>query len=159
MLALRQVALIQPLESLAHWRSRRIGGQLVSCLSFSFQHQLQSAWLDIRQEPVQTGGLHSSESRNHTKVQNRKSTSSIGSSRRDTTLHCTFQAERNPSSAEGLLGTGVTFSADRMPAYWLLKSEPETWSWDDQVKKGVEGWDGVRNPQAQVSTANLMNHP
>ncbi|WP_323798284.1 EVE domain-containing protein [Nisaea sp.] len=35
-------------------------------------------------------------------------------------------------------------------AYWLFKSEPNTWSWDDQVKKGVEGegWDGVRNYQA-----------
>jgi predicted RNA-binding protein with PUA-like domain len=34
--------------------------------------------------------------------------------------------------------------------YWLMKSEPGTWSWDDQVKKGKEGegWDGVRNYQA-----------
>ena len=34
--------------------------------------------------------------------------------------------------------------------YWLLKSEPGTWSWDDQLKKGDEGegWDGVRNYQA-----------
>ena len=34
--------------------------------------------------------------------------------------------------------------------YWLIKSEPGTWSWDDQVKKGKagEGWDGVRNYQA-----------
>ena len=32
----------------------------------------------------------------------------------------------------------------------MLKSEPGTWSWDDQVKKGDEGegWDGVRNYQA-----------
>jgi len=34
-------------------------------------------------------------------------------------------------------------------AYWLIKSEPGTWSWDDQVKKGTEHWDGVRNHQAQ----------
>jgi len=33
--------------------------------------------------------------------------------------------------------------------YWLLKSEPSTWSWDDQVKEGVDYWDGVRNYQAQ----------
>ena len=35
-------------------------------------------------------------------------------------------------------------------AYWLLKSEPGTWSWEDQLKKGDEGegWDGVRNYQA-----------
>jgi len=32
-------------------------------------------------------------------------------------------------------------------AYWLFKSEPNTWSWDDQVAKGAAGeqWDGVRN--------------
>ncbi|MEO0427304.1 MAG: EVE domain-containing protein [Pseudomonadota bacterium] len=36
-------------------------------------------------------------------------------------------------------------------AYWLFKSEPDTWSWDDQVAKGEAGeeWDGVRNYQAR----------
>ena len=38
--------------------------------------------------------------------------------------------------------------------YWLLKSEPSTWSWEDQVKADVEMWDGVRNYQARN---NLMN--
>ena len=33
--------------------------------------------------------------------------------------------------------------------YWLLKSEPSTWSWKDQVKSGIEMWDGVRNYQAR----------
>ena len=35
--------------------------------------------------------------------------------------------------------------------YWLFKSEPSTWSWDDQVAKGDTGeeWDGVRNYQAR----------
>ncbi|WNK00350.1 EVE domain-containing protein [Thalassospiraceae bacterium LMO-JJ14] len=32
--------------------------------------------------------------------------------------------------------------------YWLVKTEPGSWSWDDQVKKGTEHWDGVRNYQA-----------
>jgi predicted RNA-binding protein with PUA-like domain len=32
--------------------------------------------------------------------------------------------------------------------YWLFKSEPGHWSWDDHVKKGVQHWDGVRNHQA-----------
>ncbi len=34
--------------------------------------------------------------------------------------------------------------------YWLMKSEPSSWSWDDQQAKGDvgEGWDGVRNYQA-----------
>lgn len=36
-------------------------------------------------------------------------------------------------------------------AYWLFKSEPNTWGWDDQVAKGDAGeeWDGVRNYQAR----------
>ncbi len=33
-------------------------------------------------------------------------------------------------------------------AYWLVKSEPGTWSWDDHVKAGTAEWDGVRNHQA-----------
>ncbi|CUI01381.1 EVE domain-containing protein [Leisingera aquaemixtae] len=35
--------------------------------------------------------------------------------------------------------------------YWLFKSEPSTWSWDDQISKGEAGeeWDGVRNYQAR----------
>jgi predicted RNA-binding protein with PUA-like domain len=40
---------------------------------------------------------------------------------------------------------------DRLMAYWLFKSEPNTWGWDDQVAKGDAGeeWDGVRNYQAR----------
>tara|TARA_B100000941_G_C28440588_1_gene519412 strand:+ start:196 stop:600 length:405 start_codon:yes stop_codon:yes gene_type:complete len=33
--------------------------------------------------------------------------------------------------------------------YWLLKSEPDAWSWEDQVKEGASMWDGVRNYQAR----------
>lgn len=35
--------------------------------------------------------------------------------------------------------------------YWLFKSEPSTWSWDQQVARGESGeeWDGVRNYQAR----------
>jgi len=34
--------------------------------------------------------------------------------------------------------------------YWLMKSEPSSWSWQDQLARGEtgEGWDGVRNHQA-----------
>ncbi|SDH10735.1 EVE domain-containing protein [Roseospirillum parvum] len=35
-----------------------------------------------------------------------------------------------------------------MPSYWLVKSEPGCWSWEDHVAAGVEPWDGVRNHQA-----------
>jgi predicted RNA-binding protein with PUA-like domain len=40
-------------------------------------------------------------------------------------------------------------------AHWLVKSEPSSWSWDDQVAAGAKGtsWNGVRNHQAK---ANLM---
>ena len=36
-------------------------------------------------------------------------------------------------------------------AFWLFKSEPDTWSWDQQVAKGAAGeeWSGVRNYQAR----------
>ena len=36
-------------------------------------------------------------------------------------------------------------------AYWLVKSEPETWSWEQQKKKGKQGeeWDSIRNYQAR----------
>lgn len=36
-------------------------------------------------------------------------------------------------------------------AYWLFKSEPSTWSWEQQVAKADDGeeWDGVRNYQAR----------
>ena len=36
-------------------------------------------------------------------------------------------------------------------AYWLFKSEPDAWSWDQQVAKGEAGeeWTGVRNYQAR----------
>ena len=33
--------------------------------------------------------------------------------------------------------------------YWLLKSEPSTWSWSNQVKDKMTMWDGVRNYQAR----------
>ncbi|MBI5313072.1 EVE domain-containing protein [Methylocystis suflitae] len=40
-------------------------------------------------------------------------------------------------------------------AHWLLKSEPSSWSWDQQVKAGAKGtfWNGVRNHSAKL---NLM---
>ena len=33
--------------------------------------------------------------------------------------------------------------------YWLVKSEPETFSWDDLVSLGTDMWNGVRNYQAR----------
>lgn len=34
--------------------------------------------------------------------------------------------------------------------YWLVKSEPNTWSWEQHAKKGNDVWTGVRNHQAKV---------
>jgi predicted RNA-binding protein with PUA-like domain len=35
--------------------------------------------------------------------------------------------------------------------YWLVKSEPEAFSWDQQVANGVEPWTGVRNHTAKLN--------
>jgi len=42
-------------------------------------------------------------------------------------------------------------------AYWLLKTEPETFSWDDQVKRGAKGepWTGVRNHIARKNLKQM----
>jgi len=42
-------------------------------------------------------------------------------------------------------------------AYWLLKTEPGTFSWDDQVKRGARGepWTGVRNHQAKLNLTRM----
>jgi len=39
-------------------------------------------------------------------------------------------------------------SSSNPPSFWLLKSEPETWSWQDQIIQKTTAWDGVRNYQA-----------
>ena len=35
--------------------------------------------------------------------------------------------------------------------YWLVKSEPDSFGWDQQVKNGVEPWTGVRNHRARTN--------
>ncbi len=35
-------------------------------------------------------------------------------------------------------------------AYWLVKSEPGAWSWDQHAKAGADAWTGVRNHQAKL---------
>ena len=42
--------------------------------------------------------------------------------------------------------------------YWLLKSEPDAWSWDNQVKEGASMWDGVRNYQARNNLKNMKRN-
>ena len=40
--------------------------------------------------------------------------------------------------------------------YWLIKSEPTTYSWDDLVKLGVDHWDGVRNFKARNNIKSMQ---
>ncbi len=42
-----------------------------------------------------------------------------------------------------------------MTAYWLVKSEPDSFSWDQQVEHGVEPWTGVRSHQAKANLAAM----
>ena len=42
--------------------------------------------------------------------------------------------------------------------YWLLKSEPDAWSWDEQVKEGASMWDGVRNYQARNNLKEMKKN-
>ena len=41
--------------------------------------------------------------------------------------------------------------------YWLMKTEPEEWSWEDHVRSGKKGaeWSGVRNYQAAKNLKNM----
>ena len=41
-------------------------------------------------------------------------------------------------------------------AFWLVKSEPEAFSWDQQVANGVEPWTGVRNHAARNNLAAMQ---
>ncbi len=42
-----------------------------------------------------------------------------------------------------------------MPRYWLMKSEPEAYGWDDLVAEGEGTWDGVRNHRAKNNLAAM----
>ena len=40
--------------------------------------------------------------------------------------------------------------------YWLIKTEPETWSWKNQIKEKKTQWDGVRNFQARNNLIKMQ---
>ena len=42
--------------------------------------------------------------------------------------------------------------------YWLLKSEPDAWSWENQVEEGASMWDGVRNYQARNNLKEMKKN-
>jgi predicted RNA-binding protein with PUA-like domain len=41
-------------------------------------------------------------------------------------------------------------------AFWLMKTEPGSWSWDQQVTHGRTHWDGVRNYQASGNMKSML---
>ena len=45
-------------------------------------------------------------------------------------------------------------------SYWLVKSEPDAWSWDEQVKAGAKGtaWTGVRNHTAKQNLIDMKKN-
>ena len=65
----------------------------------------------------------------------------------------TGQVVRQGRLASAVLALAGRGAARRMPrmarSYWLVKQEPEAYSWDDFVKEGETYWDGVRNYQAR----------
>ncbi|MDE1466468.1 EVE domain-containing protein [Aurantiacibacter sp. D1-12] len=48
----------------------------------------------------------------------------------------------------GIARQTLTNKEDALPNYWLIKSEPFKYSWDDLVRDGETVWDGVRNHRA-----------
>lgn len=42
-----------------------------------------------------------------------------------------------------------------MPRFWLMKSEPDAYSWDDLLREGEGTWDGVRNYRARNNLAAM----
>lgn len=62
-----------------------------------------------------------------------------------------------PKTAKPAAKTPAVAAIPR-PAYWLFKSEPDVFSWDDLKKKGKRGeqWDGVRNYQARNNMRAML---
>jgi len=46
-------------------------------------------------------------------------------------------------------------STKNKPGYWMVKQEPETYSWDDFVRDGGTDWSGVRNYQARNNLRSM----
>jgi predicted RNA-binding protein with PUA-like domain len=41
-------------------------------------------------------------------------------------------------------------------AYWIMRSEPETYGWDDLVRDGSTEWDGIRNATARIHLKTMV---
>lgn len=60
-------------------------------------------------------------------------------------------AAKKPAAKKITPAAAAALAAIKRPAFWLFKSEPNVFSWDDLKKKGKKGeeWDGVKNYQAR----------
>src|SRR3546814_1400806 len=56
-----------------------------------------------------------------------------------------FSADVIPFTVRAPHRKGKSMAAQQ---YWLMKSEPDSFSWDDLVRQGTAEWDGVRSAQA-----------
>ncbi len=65
-------------------------------------------------------------------------------------------SRRNPGISAFGAGEGGVGSPPRQRNYWLLKTEPESYSIADLARDGVTGWDGVRNYQARNTLRDQM---
>src|SRR5437773_5205536 len=50
----------------------------------------------------------------------------------------------------------MTKSKNKTKRYWLVKQEPEDYSWDDLVRDGITQWTGVRNFQARNNLRQMQ---
>lgn len=50
----------------------------------------------------------------------------------------------------------MLFYKTKFMQYWLVKTEPETFSWEDLISKGSSMWDGVRNYQARNNLRKMQ---
>src|SRR5262245_41696177 len=59
-----------------------------------------------------------------------------------------FSGSAPGSVTVGVSVAGVSIAHMAAPAYWLMKTEPDSYSWDDLVRDGRTVWDGITNPLA-----------
>ena len=74
----------------------------------------------------------------------------------DPAIHVLLSSPGN-NDVDGGNESGHDEQVGRVMNYWLVKSEPSVWSWDQQVAKGAKGeaWTGVRNFTARQNLVNM----
>ncbi|XP_074330023.1 uncharacterized protein LOC141667429 [Apium graveolens] len=63
---------------------------------------------------------------------------------------------KHNKSSQNLKATAKMVKKTEKKQYWLLKTEPGEWSWEDQASnKGISNWDGVKNHQAKKNMKSM----